>query len=84
MKEEKLTFTIDPYDEAGLRKLMDKYGDDPRTFMGSNERMEDTASSIFKDHISVRTFQNNGWVRRNIYWRDGTREELYEGRWDRG
>ena len=37
--------------------------------------------SVAKDRIDVVTFQSNGWTRRNVYWRDGTTEELFEGKW---
>ena len=26
----------------------------------------------------TQTLQNNGWTRTNVYWEDGTTEELYE------
>lgn len=29
-------------------------------------------------YYKVKTKQNNGWIRTNIYWEDGTIEELYE------
>lgn len=28
--------------------------------------------------IKWTTYQNNGWIRINYYWNDGTGEELYE------
>ena len=33
---------------------------------------------IFKDCISVSTYQHNDWIRKNVYWRDKTTEELFE------
>ena len=39
---------------------------------------EDVYISIFYDKIVTATTQANGWIRKNIYWRDGTREEMYE------
>lgn len=50
-------------------------------FFGDNENLEEVMVSVAKDRIDVVTFQNNGWTRRNVYWRDGTREELFEGKW---
>lgn len=76
-----LTFTVDPSDLEGLRKLMDEHGDSEFPFSGRNEQMEEVTISIAKDRIDVVTFQHNGWTRRNVYWRDGTREELFEGKW---
>ena len=82
METQKLTFTVDPSDQAGMIKLMDKHGDSKTAFNGSDEEGNDTLISIYHDRIIILTFQSNGWIRKNNYWRDGTREELYEGRWD--
>lgn len=76
-----LTFTVDPTDLAGLRRVMDEYGESEFPFFGENENLEETMISVCKERIDVVTFQHNGWTRRDVYWRDGTREELYEGKW---
>ena len=34
--------------------------------------------SIFEDKIVTMTSQSNGWRRKNIYYRDGSREETFE------
>ena len=76
------TITINPRDHKSLCKIMDKYGPTTTTMLcGENEDGEATYTSIFNDHIVVDTHQSNGWVRRNVYWRDGTREELFDGKW---
>lgn len=72
---------FDPYDLDGMRKLMNEHGDSVSPFDGMNENMEQVSISIAKERIDVVTYQHNGWTRRNVYWRDGTREELYEGKW---
>ena len=72
---------LDPSDLDGMRKLMDEHGDSKFPFSGTNEDMEQVSISIAKDRIDVVTYQDNGWIRRNVYWRDGTREELFEGKW---
>lgn len=82
MESQKLTFTVDPADQAGMIALMDKYGDSEMPYSGSDEEGNDTLISIFHNRITILTFQTNGWVRQNNYWRDGVREELYKGRWD--
>ena len=84
MKEETrpATFTVDPTDFNGLCKVMDEYGDSDVPFGGTNENSESTLISVFKDRIDVTTWQHNGWTRRDVYWRDGTCEELYEGKWN--
>ena len=33
------------------------------------------------EHIVYAPYQHNGWKRENVYWRDGTREETFKGRW---
>ena len=76
------TITIDPSNFKSMCELMDKYGETTKTMLfGKNENGETITTSIFTDHIIVDTQQSNGWVRRNVYWRDGTREELFDGRW---
>ena len=72
---------FDSTDLDGMRRLMDEYGGSRASFDGTNENIEQVSISIAKDRIDVVTFQDNGWTRRNVYWRDGTREELYEGKW---
>ena len=69
---------LDPTDFEGMLKLMDDYGDSKTMFPGTNEGGEDVHISIFPDKIVTETFQHNGWIRKNIYYRDGTREELYD------
>ena len=74
---------IDPSDFKSMCELMDRYGPTTTTMLfGENEDGEATYTSIFIDRIVVDTHQFNGWVRRNIYWRDGTREELFDGKWN--
>ena len=72
---------FDPTDLDGMLALMDEHGESKTMFPGENENGERTDISIFKDKIVCSTMQQNGWVRQNVYWRDGTREELYDGRW---
>ncbi len=78
---EQRTFTFDPTDRAAMRKLMDENGNGEQLLFGANELGEDTQISVFSDRIIYTTFQQNGWTRRNVYWHDGTSEELYDGRW---
>ena len=68
--------------EIQLRELMREYGNSSQMFFGKNEEGEDQQISINFDYIVVDTFQSNHWVRRNIYWEDGTVEETFEGSWN--
>lgn len=81
MKKKELTFTFDSTDLGAMCALMDKYGKSETMFMGVNTEGEDTTISIATENIVYVTYQHNGWVRKNIYWRDGTCEETFDGRW---
>lgn len=72
---------FDSTDLGGMRRLMDEYGTVTAPFVSMNEDAEHIFIHVSKDRIDVVTLQHNGWTRRNVYWRDGTREELYEGKW---
>lgn len=45
---------------------------------GNNEDGEHVIVSIDKEKAIVKTAQYNGFIRVNVYWKDGTYEELYE------
>ena len=77
---EKQQIYLDPTDFESMISLMDKYGDSKYPYFGENEDGEMVSISIFPDKIVTMTYQSNGWHRKNVYWRDGTREELFEGR----
>lgn len=68
---------IDPHDYKGMIKLMDRANEFDLPWAGKNEEGEHIQISVNKDNITVETFQNNGWVRENIYWRDCRTEELF-------
>ena len=77
---EKQQIYLDTTDFDSMIALMDKYGDSQYPYFGENEDEEMVSISIFPDNIVTMTSQKNGWHRKNVYWRDGTREELFEGR----
>ena len=83
MENKELTFTVDPSDFDGMLEVMDKYGDSETMYFGKNEDEENVTISVFHDMIVVETYQTNGWVRKDIHHRDGSREEMYNGRWKR-
>lgn len=68
---------IDLADYNACVELMDKYGDSDMPYIGRNDFGETTMTSIGRDNIVMETFQDNGWIRKNVLWRDGTTEELY-------
>lgn len=82
MEERKLNIEIaDWSDVEHLKMLMNRYGRTKLPFSGRNEIGEDIEISIFEDRIICITFQENGWVRENWYWEDGTVEEMFPQRW---
>jgi hypothetical protein len=66
-------------------KLVEKgFGVHDLPLVGKNEDGETLIISVVKDietgsdAFKVETAQDNGWMRVNIYYKDGTVEELYE------
>lgn len=76
MSSEQIQFN--PHSLEDMIALMDAYGDSDTMYPGVNENGETIWISIFKDKIVVMTSQKNGWQRKNIYYRDGSSEELFE------
>ena len=76
------TIRIDFSDLKAMREVMDKYHTTETMLFGKTEEGEMTTTSIYKDKIVHVTYQNNHWIRKNIYHRDGTVEELFEGKWE--
>lgn len=70
---------FDSKDWNSMEKLMDEYGDSIFPFRCINDQGETVLLSINPDNIVAETFQNNGWVRKNVYYReDHLVEETYE------
>ena len=78
MKKSETVICFDPPDPTGMESLMDRYGDSKTMFVGKDEEGQSVEISIFPDKIVTSAFQANGWIRKNIYARDGVCEELYE------
>lgn len=68
---------IDPSDYEGMISLMERASEFPMPWSGKNDDGEETMVSIGEDNIIMETCQNNGWLRENTYWKDGTVEESY-------
>lgn len=58
-----------------LCKDFEKYKE---PLVGHNEDGETVITQIHEDMIVSETFQSNGWTRKNIFYTDGSSEELYE------
>ncbi len=74
---------FNPHDLKGMIKLMDEHGDSKTMYPGKNENGEDCYISIFYEKIVIRTLQDNGWNRINTYYRDGSCDETFDGKWNR-
>lgn len=70
--------SIDFSDHRALVDLMDRHEEFPQMLSGKNGDGEIVCTSILEDQVILETFQMNGWTRKNYFYRDGTREELYE------
>lgn len=70
-------FNFDSTDWPGMFKIMEEFGDSTQMFFGETEYGKRMTISVYKDKICTVVYQNNGWVRTNIYNKDRTVEELY-------
>ena len=77
-----MSIRIDFSDRKAMYELMDKYHTTETMLTGESDEGELTLTSIFQDRIVHVTYQNNGWVRVNILYRDGEQEELFDGKWE--
>ena len=73
---------FDSNDLKGMKELMDKLGDSTSMFSGENENGETVYISIYHTQIVIKTMQKNHWVRLNTYYRDGSSDETFDGRWE--
>ena len=69
---------FDPTNQEAMNALMDEHGKSKTMYPGTNEHGESVYISSFEDKIVTMTSQFNGWMRKNIYYRDGSREETFE------
>ncbi len=69
---------FNPENSAAMIDLMDKCKGSSHMYFGSNAKKEEVTLSIFYDKIICVTYQENGWTRTNIYYRNGDQEETYD------
>ena len=78
LNEEKMEINFDPHDWRGMLDLMERHAEFTEICFGKNEDGELVGISVNEDNITVETWQNNGWLRENIYWKeDRMCEELF-------
>ena len=80
-KEATKQIHFDPTDLRGMIAIMDEHGNSDSMYPGINENGEIVYISVYHDSIVTRTEQDNGWYRLNTYYRDGSRDETFDGRW---
>lgn len=76
------TICVDPTNFKSLVSLMDLHEEFPYMLFGENEQGEENIISINRDNVTVSTYQKNGWIRQNVYYRDGSTEESYPEKWE--
>ena len=57
-------------------KLYNKFGLIDQQ-VGQNEDKEYVVVTVTAEYAVITTSQKNGWLRNNVYWKDGTEEESY-------
>lgn len=63
----------------GYYYLKDLLGNTTETMSAVNDRGENVLTYKVEDGCyCVETIQGNGRIRKNYYWKDGTKEEVYE------
>lgn len=74
---------FDTRDWESMKAMMEECKSNPSKyqmpFFGVNEDDEAVKVEVYEDRIVLYTTQKNDWIRQNIYWNDGTVEELYDG-----
>jgi len=83
MEKNKVLVIEDWSDTNRLKEIMAEHGDSQFPFYGENEDGEIISISVFHDRIVLVTEQENGWIRKNFYYPDGTMEELFDGKWNK-
>lgn len=74
---------IDLQDTKACFELMDSLAaDDELSGAGVNMEGEETTAIVSPEYIKIHTFQHNHRIRVNVLWRDGDREQYFEGTWE--
>ena len=60
-----------------IEELCAKYSHLDHALIGETVEGETIMISINKGEVITEVYQDNGWVRKNIYYLDGSSEELY-------
>lgn len=69
-------------DPSQIQRAIKKYGETKYPIFAVNEKGESQIMSISSDCITIETLQKNHHIRKNVFWQDGTVEEMYCGTWE--
>ena len=72
---------FDSSDRSGMVRLMNNHEMYGEIILCINQNGESMHLSIQENRIDAHVFQHNHWIRHMVYHRDGTVEEMYEGKW---
>ena len=68
-----------------MLKLCEEHEKYPEPLFGKTMDNEDFIIEVLPERIITQVFQENGWVRKNVYYpKDCISEELFEGKWKSG
>lgn len=76
-----VSINFDFDDFKGLLGIMSKYGNVEQPFCGRNENSELVLIFVSCNNIVTETHQQDGYVRKNVYWNNGDIQELMTGKW---
>lgn len=80
-QENMKSIEFDSTDLDGLVKLMNNHELHGHIILCINQNGESMHLSIQEDRIDAHVFQHNHRIRHTVYHRNGTVEEMYEGKW---
>lgn len=82
MCDSKGAIQFDSTDWPGMISLMNRHAEFDTMIECKNQDDELMHLSILEDHIVCVIYQHNHWIRKMMYHRDGTVEEMYDGKWE--
>lgn len=80
-QEARKDIQFDSSDHDGMVKLMNNHELYGHIILCTNQNGEGMLLLIQENRIDAHVFQHNHWIRHMVYHRDGTVEEMYEGKW---
>ena len=75
---------VENWDDMEVRDaIMDEHGLDGDPIYGTNDDGELVRIDVSKNEIVIETLQENGWVRKDVYYYgEDWMEQIYLGKWD--